>query len=683
EDPSPPSSDTAVVGCVATAAAQIMYFWNWPPSGTGSYSYTWDGDQTCGQPAGSTPAQTLSANFSDAYDWGNMRDSYTGGESQAQRDAAAELCYEAAVAAGMDFGVCGSGTSTDTVLTAFPMYFRYSAATIDKENRTDHTADEWFQLLAAEVDAGRPVQYRINSHSIVCDGYRDTPSDQVHMNYGWGGGANTWYAVDNFYCYWIAGEICPWDEEYMIRGIQPDNLPPVAQCADVTVDADDNCQAAAASIDNGSYDPEGYAVTLEQIPAAPYPLGATLVTLRVTDPQGGVATCEATVTVVDVTPPIITCPSDRTFECDDIGDFGWPTATDNCDSDPAITLASRDSVPGGCPQEYRLVLGYKAEDFSGNAAGCSQTITIIDTTSPVVDCYDTLGFVFTSPTEAEVFWDASATDNCSPAPTVTCDPPSGTTFPIGEHTVTCIADDGCANTDTCAFTFRLVPFDLHPTSCPNPIAVKSVVPAAILGTSDFDVLDVDPSSLRARGVAPLRWTYEDVSTPVGDDPNQNCECTRAKGDGRKDLTLKFDHAALVATFAPGELVDGGSVMLQITGLLKDGTPLAGGDCLILRYKPKDTPAESGPVAVTELGAWNSPNPFNPATVIGYQLPEPGHVKITVFNMLGQVVAHLIDQWQEAGQHSVSWSGERAASGVYFYRLEVGEAQLTRKMLLLK
>ena len=69
-----------------------------------------------------------------------------------------------------------------------------------------------------------------------------------------------------------------------------ENTPPVAQCKDMTVAADGSCQANA-SVDNGSYDPDGDTVTLEQSPAGPYALGDTAVTLTVTDGKGGTNTC--------------------------------------------------------------------------------------------------------------------------------------------------------------------------------------------------------------------------------------------------------------------------------------------------------------------------------------------------------------------------------------------------------
>ena len=96
------------------------------------------------------------------------------------------------------------------------------------------------------------------------------------------------------------------------------------------------------------------------------------------------------------------------------------------------------------------------------------------------------------------------------------------------------------------------------------------------------------------------------------------------------------------------------------------------------------PADSTVYAMDQ----NYPNPLNPVTEIKYAIPEAGHVKIMVFNILGQNVRNLVDKEQSVGQYSVVWdgkdtNGETVASGVYFYRIKANEFSETRKMLLLK
>ena len=88
----------------------------------------------------------------------------------------------------------------------------------------------------------------------------------------------------------------------------------------------------------------------------------------------------------------------------------------------------------------------------------------------------------------------------------------------------------------------------------------------------------------------------------------------------------------------------------------------------------------------ELGA-NYPNPFNPSTMIPYQLPAAMHVRLQVFNLLGQRVATLVDGEQPAGFHTASWdatdaAGQAVGAGVYLYRLSGDGVQATRSMLLI-
>ncbi|HUV29731.1 MAG TPA: T9SS type A sorting domain-containing protein [Acidobacteriota bacterium] len=80
---------------------------------------------------------------------------------------------------------------------------------------------------------------------------------------------------------------------------------------------------------------------------------------------------------------------------------------------------------------------------------------------------------------------------------------------------------------------------------------------------------------------------------------------------------------------------------------------------------------------------NYPNPFNPATDIKFSLREASHVRLEVYNIMGQRVATLVDKRLEAGSHVVTWDASDAASGVYLYRLQAGDFTHTRKMTLLK
>jgi hypothetical protein len=80
---------------------------------------------------------------------------------------------------------------------------------------------------------------------------------------------------------------------------------------------------------------------------------------------------------------------------------------------------------------------------------------------------------------------------------------------------------------------------------------------------------------------------------------------------------------------------------------------------------------------------NYPNPFNPSTKINFSIPVQSNVELTVFNILGQKVATLVNESLKAGNHSVTFDASKIASGMYFYRIEAGQFASTKKMLLMK
>ena len=100
----------------------------------------------------------------------------------------------------------------------------------------------------------------------------------------------------------------------------------------------------------------------------------------------------------------------------------------------------------------------------------------------------------------------------------------------------------------------------------------------------------------------------------------------------------------------------------------------------------DENSASRPAAISL--SQNYPNPFNPSTIIVYTVPTRSNVRLDLFNILGQNVRTLVDESKPAGEYKAVWDGrdnrgQPVSTGVYLYRLRVGETVLTRKMLLLK
>jgi len=89
-----------------------------------------------------------------------------------------------------------------------------------------------------------------------------------------------------------------------------------------------------------------------------------------------------------------------------------------------------------------------------------------------------------------------------------------------------------------------------------------------------------------------------------------------------------------------------------------------------------------------LKVTNHPNPFNPGTNISYTLQNAEHMKVSIYNVQGQLIRTLVDEIQPAGSYTVRWdglkeNGEKAVSGMYMYRIEAGKQTLTQKMILMK
>ncbi len=192
-------NERTVTGCVATAAAQIMKFWNHPATGYGSHSYTLS---TYG---------TQSANFgATTYNWSSMPTSLSGSSSTAQVNAVATLMYHFGVAVEMEYGPSATGgsgalsgstnLSTAAANNAFFSYFKYKP-TLHYELKANYTEAQWSALLQADLNSGHPILYSgrdpSGGHAFVCDGYNN--QGQFHFNWGWGGSYDGYYTMGDLH----------------------------------------------------------------------------------------------------------------------------------------------------------------------------------------------------------------------------------------------------------------------------------------------------------------------------------------------------------------------------------------------------------------------------------------------------------------------------------------------------
>lgn len=177
--------EQCVTGCVATAMAQIMKYWEYPYKGTGSHSYYHNS------------FGTLSANFgSTIYSWFDMPNS----NPPANNTSIAALMYHCGVSVDMNYGtnaVGGSEAYVSNCPSALVNYFGYDqgAAYYSKDDYTDAV---WSNALKNELDNSRPLLYRgqgsEGGHAFVCDGYNN---NYFHFNWGWSGSENGNYLLSS------------------------------------------------------------------------------------------------------------------------------------------------------------------------------------------------------------------------------------------------------------------------------------------------------------------------------------------------------------------------------------------------------------------------------------------------------------------------------------------------------
>ncbi len=195
-------SGNSVTGCVATTMSQIMRYWSYPPKGIGSSSYC---DCT---PNFTKQYGTLSANYATTnYNWSAMPLTPTGTASVNTGDTdIARLMYDCGVSVQMDYSTSGSGAfvvklddPNNCAEISYPKYFGYNSKIIHGL-RANSNATTWQDTIENDLNKNRPVQYygtdpSNGGHTWVCDGYN--ASNQFHMNWGWSGTSNGWYALNN------------------------------------------------------------------------------------------------------------------------------------------------------------------------------------------------------------------------------------------------------------------------------------------------------------------------------------------------------------------------------------------------------------------------------------------------------------------------------------------------------
>jgi len=179
-------TDLSITGCVATAMAQVLYYYKYPEKTLKEIpGYT---TYTRKYKIAATPVTT--------FDWDHMLDNYTGNEDETAINAVATLMKVCGAASEMDYTSSFSAANSDNMDIIFKTYFDFDATT-QHINRTSYRAKEWNNIIYQEMAERRPVLYAglssDSGHAFLIDGY--DKEGLFHVNWGWGGSSNGYFLL--------------------------------------------------------------------------------------------------------------------------------------------------------------------------------------------------------------------------------------------------------------------------------------------------------------------------------------------------------------------------------------------------------------------------------------------------------------------------------------------------------
>lgn len=206
-----------ITGCVATAGAQIMYYYQWPKKATSVVpGYTTEYSQA--DTSADLPAVT--------FKWADMKPVYTSADKgTAAAEAVARLMLYCGYAANMWYGLGASSAATSTLARGMAEYFDYDPYTFRTVYRDTYSIEEWDELIYQELAASRPIVYSGSSftggHAFICDGYDG--EGMYHFNWGWGGSYNGFFTLQatNPYSQGESTREGYVFQQYVTIGIQP------------------------------------------------------------------------------------------------------------------------------------------------------------------------------------------------------------------------------------------------------------------------------------------------------------------------------------------------------------------------------------------------------------------------------------------------------------------------------
>lgn len=182
------TGEHAAVGCVATAMAQVMHYWQWPARPTQAIPEYYTSTLSIFMP--SLPVVD--------FNWNEMHNTYLTTDTVSDAaNAAATLSLYCAQAVEMDYKKSSSGANTSQIPMVLAEYFGYKD-TAHGLNRYNYSSEQWAEIIYSELEAGRPVIYSgskaSGGHAFVCDGYDG--DGMFHINWGWNGMSNGYFLLN-------------------------------------------------------------------------------------------------------------------------------------------------------------------------------------------------------------------------------------------------------------------------------------------------------------------------------------------------------------------------------------------------------------------------------------------------------------------------------------------------------
>ncbi|MEZ5042106.1 MAG: T9SS type A sorting domain-containing protein [Saprospiraceae bacterium] len=448
-----------------------------------------------------------------------------------------------------------------------------------------------------------------------------------------------------------------------------DNIPATAVCQDITVYLDDNGQVTVddQTVDGGSYDNcrVDY-LSLSQTSFDCSDVGANPVSLYVADPGGAGSSCDAVITVVDNTPPVVVC-QDITVQLNANGNASISAAdvdagsADNC----GIGTTILDISSFSCDEIGANSVMLSVTDQVGNNSTCSATVTVEDAERPQLSA--NLDFQFCLFDQIGDLYQAnfSASDNC----------------------------------DT----------DLHPTGV---IAIPQLTNFLInFKTSSTKKLQFKLNQNRIIVFAPgsggaENW-WQQILAQGGVEIGQGQEIELEKPDDPNNIFYFFSKEGVLQRIISNSLTlnvgvrdaAGNETFTTATANRQCndyGDPANGmGDeenqyAISTHIYEQQSSIEEGllvpPFHTKQMNLEAFPNPFQSELTIQFNLPEAGRVSLQVFNLQGQLIQRLYDGALDAGEHQRQWDGssERSQSlpsGIYLVQLRTEEGVITKKVVL--